>query len=98
MLMTLVFDIKFPANQFRKCCLNRFDFSDITNLIWHPCTDIVFKNWAYVQFEKVDEKPWIFRIKSLYDEVDKLDRLSKDFGNITVPFEVRCQSNAEVYD
>ena len=98
MPITLVFDIKFPANQSRKCCLNRFDPSDITNLIWHPCTDIVFKNWAYVQFEKVDEKPWIFRIKSLYDEVDKLDRLSKDFGNITVPFEVRCQSNAEVYD
>ena len=30
--------------------------------------------------------------------VNKVDSLSKDFGNITVPFEVRCQSNAEVYD
>ena len=98
MLITLLLDIKFPANQSCKCCLNRFDSSDITNLIWHPCTDIVFKKRPYVQFVKVHEKPWIFRIESLYDEVDKLDRLSKDFGNITVPFEVRCQSNAEVYD
>ena len=50
---------------------------------------------------KVDEKAWIFRIElklSFYDKVDKVDRFSNDFGGITVPFKVRRQSNAEVYD
>ena len=98
MLITLIFDINFPANQFRKCFLNRFDVSDITNLIRHSCTDIIFKNWTYVQFEKVDEKAWILRIKYLYNRVDIVDRFSKDFGNIIVLFKVRRQSNAEIYD
>ena len=98
MLITVVFDIKLPAYQSRKCCLNRFNFSDIISFIWHPYTDIVFKNSMYVQFEKVDEKVSILRIKSPYDEEDKLDRFSKDFRNITVPFKVRCQSNAKIYN
>ena len=37
-------------------------------------------------------------MKRFYDEVDKLGRLSRDFGKITVPFRVRCLSKAEVYD
>ena len=81
-LITLVLDIKFSAYQYRKCCLDRFEFSDISSLICHSCTDIVFKNWTYVQFEKVDEKAWILKIKNLYGKVDKLDRFSKDFENI----------------
>ena len=89
---------KFSAYHSRKCCLDRFDFSDIANLIWHPCTDIVLKNWTYVQFKKVEEKPWILRVEILYDKIDKLDRFSKDFENTTVPLKVRCQSIAEVYD
>ena len=94
MLITIVFDIKFLASQSRKCCLDKFDFLDITRLIWHPCTDNAFKNWTYVQFKTTDE----IRIESSYDKVDKLDRLSKDFGKIIVPFEVRFQSKAKVYD
>ena len=48
-------------------------FSDITNLTWHPCTNIGFKNWAYVQFEKVDKEILILRIKDRYNKVDKVD-------------------------
>ena len=48
-------------------------FFDITNLIWHPCTNIVFKNWMYVQFEKIDKKAWILRIKGLYNKEEKVD-------------------------
>ena len=33
----------------------------------------MFKNWTYVQFEKVDDKAWIFRIKDFYNKVDQID-------------------------
>ena len=62
MLITIVFNIKFPAYQSRKCCQNRFNFSDITSLIWHPCVTIVFKNWTNVQSEKVDKEVYFLRI------------------------------------
>ena len=54
MFITIVFNIKFPEYLSCKCCLNRFYFFDITNLIWHSFTDVVFKNWTYVR-EIVEE-------------------------------------------
>ena len=37
----------------------------------HPCIGIVFKNWRYVQFEKINKEVLILRIKGL--EIYKLD-------------------------
>ena len=101
MFITLVMDIKLRQTNLVDVAWTNFIF--LTSPAWYGIHALTLYSriGRMYSLKRLTKKHGSLELKVLmirYKGYDKVDKFSKDFGNTTVPFKIRCQSNAKVYE